>query len=50
MTCSGRFSTCDGIDVRRVTIFPSGLHVAMCAGCRKAALAAGMDIRKESSK
>lgn len=45
MKCGGRFSTCDGADLRRVLVWPSLLHVVMCRGCRRAAESLGVDIR-----
>jgi hypothetical protein len=49
MKCSGRFSTCDGTDVRRVLIWPGLRRVRMCRACRKAAAAMGMSIVETSA-
>ena len=45
MTCRHRFAAHDGLDVRLVAIWPSLARFALCAGCRRAAAAMGMDLR-----
>lgn len=44
MKCCRRFSSCDGLDVRLVAIWPGLRRVRMCRACRKAAAAMGMSV------